>query len=155
MAHVRRREEGFCKARKHRHRRTHQRQSTPCPHRRIVTSRTRLKPAKESGFTLIEVMLVVVILGILTAVAVPSFTRYLASSKRPEAIMFLSAIANAQEVYFTENEQFSDSFDALYMSIEGATNQTATTMEGPRYSYALSQPNGINTWYCTARPRSS
>jgi len=58
------------------------------------------------GFTLIELMIVVAIIGILAAVAIPSFVNYQLSSKRTEAFANLSALAKAQKAYFAEFNQY-------------------------------------------------
>ena len=58
------------------------------------------------GFTLIELMIVVAIIGILAAVAIPSFINYQLSSKRTEAYANLAALAKAQKSYFAEFNDF-------------------------------------------------
>ncbi|WP_300671803.1 type IV pilin protein [Desulfoluna sp.] len=54
------------------------------------------------GFTLIELMIVVAIIGILAAIAIPNFRNYQLKSKESEAKVNLAAIAVAQEGYFAE-----------------------------------------------------
>ena len=55
---------------------------------------------------MIELMIVVAIIGVLAAVAIPSFLNYQLSSKRTEAYANLSALAKAQKAYFAEYSQF-------------------------------------------------
>ncbi|MBY0398888.1 prepilin-type N-terminal cleavage/methylation domain-containing protein [Myxococcota bacterium] len=65
------------------------------------------KSTKRSrGFTLIELMIVVAIIGVLASVAIPSFIDYQLKSKRTEAYANLSALAKAQKSYFAEYNAF-------------------------------------------------
>ena len=66
-----------------------------CP----VTHRAR---ARESGFTLIELMIVVAIIGILAAIAIPNFIRMQLRAKVSEGRINLAAIRDAQESYMAE-----------------------------------------------------
>lgn len=54
------------------------------------------------GFTLVELMIVVVIMGVLAAVALPSFSRYIRRSRTAEAVMNLQRIFAAQITYNNE-----------------------------------------------------
>ncbi|MEZ4333515.1 MAG: prepilin-type N-terminal cleavage/methylation domain-containing protein [Myxococcota bacterium] len=62
--------------------------------------------SRSRGFTLIELMIVVAILGILASVAIPSFINYQLSSKRTEAYANLASLAKAQKAYFAEFNEF-------------------------------------------------
>jgi type IV pilus assembly protein PilA len=66
-----------------------------------------------AGFTLIELMLVVAIIGILAAIAIPSFVNYQLKSKRSEAFSNLQAIATAQNSYFAANGVYLDTGTAF------------------------------------------
>lgn len=54
---------------------------------------------RRAGFTLIELMIVVAILGVLAAIAVPGYKQYVMRSKASEAIGFLAEIKARQEAY--------------------------------------------------------
>ena len=58
------------------------------------------------GFTLIELMIVVAIIGILAAVAIPAFMDYMKKSKKTEASLQLNKIAKNSKVYYTTNASF-------------------------------------------------
>lgn len=66
---------------------------------------------KKSGFTLIELMIVVAIIAFLAVISVPSFSRFLAKAKRAEAYMNLSSIYAAQKAYWAEHGKYSDVLD--------------------------------------------
>ena len=61
---------------------------------------------RSQGFTLIELMIVVALIGVLTSIAIPGFQRYQMTSKRAEAYTNLQALATAQKSYFSEWNKF-------------------------------------------------
>lgn len=61
---------------------------------------------QQSGLTLIELLIVVVIIGILSAVAVPSYLNYLAEARRTDAEAVLVESAQVLERYYTEQNTY-------------------------------------------------
>jgi type IV pilus assembly protein PilA len=68
----------------------------------------KLFSKNEKGFTLIELMIVVAIIGILAAIAIPNFLRFQAKSKQSEAKTNLGGIFTAEISYFGENSFFGN-----------------------------------------------
>lgn len=66
----------------------------------------RTRRNRTGGFTLIELMIVVAIIGVLASVAIPSFLNYQLTSKRTEAYANLASLAKAQKAYFAEFNDF-------------------------------------------------
>jgi type IV pilus assembly protein PilA len=56
-----------------------------------------------AGFTLVELMIVVAIVGVLVAVAIPSFLRYQLRARSTETLSHLKGIATSEDAYFAEN----------------------------------------------------
>jgi type IV pilus assembly protein PilA len=68
---------------------------------------------KKRGFTLIELMIVVAIIGILAAIAIPNFIKFQARSKQSEAKTNLKSLFTAQKSYFGERDQFLTRGDVI------------------------------------------
>ena len=70
------------------------------------------------GVTLMELMIVVVILGILTAIAYPSYRQYVAKAKRNEAKLCLLQIATMQERFYLQNNTYTVNMSSLGFPVD-------------------------------------
>jgi type IV pilus assembly protein PilE len=61
-----------------------------------------------TGFTLIEVMIVVVIVDVLTLVAYPSYQSYIIKANRAEAKSYLMDVAQKQQLYLNDTRAYAD-----------------------------------------------
>jgi type IV pilus assembly protein PilE len=70
----------------------------------------------QKGFTLIEVMITVVIVGILAAIAYPSYTSFVTKSGRSEGVAAVMRVSNLQEQYYMDNRAFAEDMTELGLS---------------------------------------
>lgn len=77
---------------------------------------------RNKGFTLIELMVVVAVLGILAAVAFPSYQQYVLRSNRAEGQALLSNVAARQERYFSQNNTYATTPAQLNLASANSDN---------------------------------
>lgn len=99
------------------------------------------------GFTLIEVMIVVAIIGILAAIAYPSYDEYIKRGNRTEGQAFLQDVAARQERYFSQNNEYADTAAKLNVSTGSETGKytlSIATSDG----YTLTATQQFNDTKC-------
>ncbi len=103
---------------------------------------------KQKGFTLIELMIVVAIIGILAAIAMPQYNKYVARTQVAEAFVLLGSVKQALTLYYQENGAFPTQsshqarHDALGIPRRGEFRNSADYVRQIRVMGA-SSPGGI------------
>ncbi|WP_201568344.1 pilin [Psychrobacter sp. JCM 18900] len=81
----------------------------------------------QNGFTLIELMIVFAIIGILSAIAIPSYLNYIGRSQAVEGFTVSAGLRSEIGVYLWENKRFPN---ANEVSVTGKIGKQANTLEG-------------------------
>ncbi len=110
-----------------------------------------MKKHKLCGFSLIELMITLAVLGILTAIAFPAYQDQVRKSKRSDAIIALTTAAQLQERWFTQNGSYTNDINHI----------GGSASENGNYTISVSIPTGARCnsgikFYCyelTATPQ--
>lgn len=77
---------------------------------------------KNKGYTLIELLIVIIIVGILSAIALPSFLNQASKARASEAKVNISTVNRTQQTYYLEHQEFADDLDKLNLGINNTDN---------------------------------
>jgi type IV pilus assembly protein PilE len=111
-------------------------------------------PRTSSGFTLIEIMIVLAIVGILAAIAYPSYEEYVKHGNRSEGQALLHEAAARQERYFAQNNAYiTDQDDIANLALPHTEDTTVTSSTG-KYTLTVSTEDDDGGYTLTVSPES-
>jgi len=116
----------------------------------------------KSGFTLIELMIVVAIIGILAAIAIPNFLKFQAKAKQSESKTNLAAVHTAEVAYFGEFNEWGSAFGLINWEPEGQNRYAYVVGDsgdlinsGPNLNHipgATTVPSPLGVWMVCDAP---
>ncbi len=93
---------------------------------------TKLANTKQAGFTMLELMIVIVIIGVLMSIAIPAYTSSVQKSRRTDAKNALLDLATREEKFYSVNNKYT---------------QTATDLYGGTVTFPMNVQTGGTAYY--------
>ena len=108
----------------------------------------KLRGSNEKGFTLIELMIVIAIIGILAAIAIPNFVSYRQRSYNSAAQSDLKNAVTAQEAYYVDWGTYGNTTTELADGGWVQTSKVTFTLAGGTLGYTMTalHTSGTETW---------
>ncbi len=100
--------------------------------------RKMVKPSQNKGWTLIELLIVIIILGILGAIALPSMLNQRAKAEEAGALSQVGTVNRAQQAHRLENDEFASNMTDLGLNLPSTTQG---------YTYRIARADSVEAVY--------
>ena len=108
--------------------------------------RTRLAGNTERGFTVIELLVVIIIIGILLAIAVPSYLGFRDRAANNAMKANLRAALPAAEAYYADHGAYTGMDETALAAIDSGVSPTLTVASVTATTYCLADTDGSHPW---------
>lgn len=107
---------------------------------------------QNKGFTLLELMIVIAIIGIVASISIPAYTGYMTNARMSEAKNNITALQLAEEEFFLENNTYcyDNSNDNTNLSAACGALWTATGGEGNDINFTYTVSGSGTSYHITA-----
>lgn len=112
-----------------------------------------MKNNRRRGFTLIELLIVIAVIAILAAIAIPNLLASRQSANEASAIGSLRTLNSAEQTYHSRLGKFGALSDLLAQKLIDPVLASATSANPKSgYGYTLTVPTGLQTYFAVAAP---
>ncbi len=122
----------------------------------MLPTTIRSRAAADEGFSLIEILVVILIIGILAAIAIPSFVTQKDKASDAGAKSYARHLQTAQEAYFIDNSTYATTLarlQTLEPALRATPSRTAPTASGTATTFSVAATSNSGVTYTIARAR--
>lgn len=101
----------------------------------------KIRAKRKKGFTLLEHLVVVLILAVLTAIAIPTYNKAMRRSRVADGLNMLDVLASAQNKYFIQNGSYANNLNDLNTPIKSSHYANGNSIITTNFTYAKDEDN--------------